>query len=156
MPFPAMLAAKPFDSRAVCSTLRTLRRFLEHIQSQISLLGWVFLVISVLLLGLRFHRKKRAEPLPVGETGEANARAGAAVGYLPVCTSEARKTGDTAAAGALARTLAMRQGRRPLALKRRSLPTAETRVPRLRIAGSAGRGSVKDFGEQPLCQVVGY
>jgi hypothetical protein len=57
--------------------------------------------------------KVRAEPLPVGETGEANARADAAVGDHPVCTSEARKTGETAAAERLRDPLRCARGGAP-------------------------------------------
>jgi hypothetical protein len=45
----------------------------------------------------------------------------AAEGYHPVCTSAARKTGDTAAASARANPC-MRQGRRPLGLGVQLLP----------------------------------
>jgi hypothetical protein len=51
----------------------------------------------------------------------------AAVGYRPVCTSAARKTGDTAAAERSCAIPRMRQGRRPqLFFREGSLPKAGT------------------------------
>src|ERR1019366_3406525 len=52
-----------------------------------------------------------AAPLPVGETGVASGKGGAAEGNPPACTSAARKAGDTAAP--FIATLARARGRSP-------------------------------------------
>src|SRR6201999_2126915 len=78
-PLAPMLAANAAMSASACGTFRTFFgdffSLFNGTKNPLPVVGWVFLVMSGLLFRVYgFQRKLRAEPLPVGETGEASAR----------------------------------------------------------------------------------
>jgi hypothetical protein len=88
---------------------------------------------------------------PVGETGEANARADAAEGDHPVCTSAARKTGETAASERPSRDPLHAPGAAPLSSSREGLcRKAWTSWP-----GARARRARSDLLTPCPCRLVG-